>query len=68
MVVMHKFAYLAVVLTAYIAAVAEQEWLNGPGLLLSVSTQQITITCISASQTLSPNFGQKDIVNCLLNN
>jgi len=45
-----------------IAAVAEQEQLNGPGVLLPALMWQLTITHISASQTLSPNFGQEDIV------
>ena len=37
-VVTCEFAYLAVVPTAYIAAVAKCEWLNGPGQLLPPST------------------------------
>jgi hypothetical protein len=49
-------------------AAAEQERLNGPGQLLPANTQQITIMRIRASQTLSPNFGQEDIINCLLDN
>jgi len=65
---MGKFAYLAAVPTVYIEAVTEQERLNGPGYLRPTSVQQITITRIRASQTLSPNFGQADIVNCLLAN
>jgi len=67
-VVTRKFAYLAAVPTAYIEAVAERERLNGPGYLLPTLVQQITITRIRVSQTLSPNFGQADIMNCLLAN
>jgi len=68
MVVMRKFAYLVAVPTMYIEAVAERKWLNGLDYLLPVSVHQITLTRICASATLSPNFGQEDIVNCLLAN